>query len=107
MTAYTPSKYETQTQKIAQELIQATRNKGNIFKKLKQQMQLDDKLMDWAMANPGLRVQLFRFIDALPALQSKPEIARHFQHISLPDFAKPLLSLGRILTQKIGQAFVP
>jgi RHH-type proline utilization regulon transcriptional repressor/proline dehydrogenase/delta 1-pyrroline-5-carboxylate dehydrogenase len=90
--------YEKKTQEIAEELIIATRKKGNIFSKLKEQMQFDDKLMDWAMANPGLRVQLFRFIDALPALQSKPEIARHLQQyltteeVELPDALKSILN---------------
>ncbi|WP_218081598.1 L-glutamate gamma-semialdehyde dehydrogenase [Anthocerotibacter panamensis] len=39
----------------------------------------DDKLMDWAMADEVLRVELFRLVDCLPALKSKPEIARHMQ----------------------------
>ena len=90
--------YETKTQEIAQELIQATRQKGNIFSKLKEQMHFDDKLMAWAMANPGLRVQLFRFIDALPALQSRAEVARHLQQyltteeVELPEALKGILN---------------
>lgn len=90
--------YEAKTQSIAKELITATRQKSNIFAQLKEQMQLDDKLMGWAMSNPGLRVQLFRFIDALPALQSNSEIARHFQQymtteeVELPDALKSILN---------------
>ncbi len=97
MVVSTSSKYEAKTQAIAKELIKATRQKG-IFSQLKEQMQLDDKLMNWTMANPGLRVQLFRFIDALPALQSKPEIASHLQQyltteeVELPDALKNLLN---------------
>ena len=52
------------------------------------------------MSNPGLRVQLFRFIDCLPALQSKAEIARHLQEyltveeVELPDALKKLISFS-------------
>jgi RHH-type transcriptional regulator, proline utilization regulon repressor / proline dehydrogenase / delta 1-pyrroline-5-carboxylate dehydrogenase len=92
------SPYEITTQGIAKELILATRQKGNIFSQLKEQMQFDDKLMAWTMSNPGLRVQLFRFIDALPALRSKSEIARHLQQyltteeVELPDALKGILN---------------
>ncbi|WP_330204038.1 L-glutamate gamma-semialdehyde dehydrogenase [Cyanobacterium sp. Dongsha4] len=93
-----PSQYEEKTQAIAEELIIATRQKGNIFSRLKEQMQFDDKLMNWTMSNPGLRVQLFRFIDALPALQSKGEVMRHLQQyltaeeVELPNELKGLLN---------------
>jgi len=93
-----PSQYEEKTQAIAQELILATRQKGNIFSRLKEQMQFDDKLMNWTMSNPGLRGQLFRFIDALPALQSKGEVMRHLQQyltaeeVELPNELKGLLN---------------
>lgn len=92
--------YEDATQTIARDLIKATRQKGNIFSKLKEQVQFDDKLMGWTMSNPGLRVQLFRFIDALPALQSKSEIARHFQQyltteeVELPDALKGIVNFS-------------
>ena len=34
-------------------------------------------LMDWSMRNEALKVQLFRFVDVLPTLNSSQEIARH------------------------------
>jgi len=34
-------------------------------------------LMDWAMKDEKFKVQLFRFVDVLPALTSPSEIARH------------------------------
>jgi RHH-type proline utilization regulon transcriptional repressor/proline dehydrogenase/delta 1-pyrroline-5-carboxylate dehydrogenase len=34
-------------------------------------------LMDWAMKDPALKTDLFRLVDALPALSSNGEIARH------------------------------
>src|ERR1700756_1495112 len=35
------------------------------------------RLMDWSMRNEALKVQLFRFVDVLPALNSSHDIARH------------------------------
>ena len=63
-------------------------------------MRWDDKVLDWTMANPGLRVQMFRFIDAIPALQSKAEIANHFQQymsaeaVELPSALKGILNFS-------------
>ncbi|MEG4852722.1 L-glutamate gamma-semialdehyde dehydrogenase [Microcoleus sp. B5-D4] len=94
-----PSIYEAKTQEIAKEILKATQDKKrSFFGQLQDQMRWDDKLMDWAMASPGLRVQLFRFIDCLPALRSKPEIARHLQEyltaqeVELPEALKKLLN---------------
>lgn len=91
------SKYEEKTQQVARELIAATKEK-NIFQQWQKQLQLDEKLMAWAMANPGLRVQLFRFIDTLPALKSKGEVMRHLQQyltaeeVELPGELKAFLN---------------
>ena len=93
-------RYETQTQSIARELIASTRAKENIFSRMREQMRWDDKVLDWTMANPGLRVQMFRFIDAIPALQSKAEIANHFQQymsaeaVELPGALKNILNFS-------------
>ena len=90
--------YETKTLAIANALLMATREKKNLFAQMRDQMRWDDKIMDFAMGNPGLKVQLFRFIDALPALRSKPEIARHLQEylsaeeVELPGVLKGLLN---------------
>ncbi|MBE9046142.1 L-glutamate gamma-semialdehyde dehydrogenase [Pleurocapsales cyanobacterium LEGE 10410] len=93
-------RYESTTQSIAQELIKSTREKSNIFNRVREQMRWDDKVLDWTMANPGLRVQMFRFIDAIPALQSKAEIANHFQQymsaeeVELPNALKGILNFS-------------
>ena len=93
-------RYEAQTQSIAKELIKSTREKNNIFNRMRDQMRWDDKVLDWTMANPGLRVQMFRFIDAIPALQSKAEIANHFQQymsaeaVELPSALKGILNFS-------------
>lgn len=92
--------YEAKTQEIAEKLIENTRNKSNIFGKMRDSMRLDDKVLDWAMSNPGLRVQMFRFIDTIPALQSKTEIARHLQQymsaeeVELPGALKGILNFS-------------
>jgi len=92
--------YEAKTQDIARQLLEATREKRSFFAQMRDQMRWDDKLLAWAMSNPGLRVQLFRFIDTLPALRSKPEIARHLQEylsdesVELPDALKGMLNFA-------------
>ncbi|MEE3719787.1 L-glutamate gamma-semialdehyde dehydrogenase [Tumidithrix elongata RA019] len=75
--------YEAKTREIAQKILEAS--KGSFWTKLKDDLRLDDKLMAWAMGNEGLRVQMFRLIDCLPALRSKPETARHMQEYLASD----------------------
>jgi len=94
------SPYEPKTQEIARELISATREGRSLFAQMRDQMRWDDKLLNWTMGNPGLRVQMFRFIDCLPALRSKPEIARHLQEylgqedVELPGALKGMLNFA-------------
>ena len=91
--------YEQTTKAIAKELlshIQPPKNIVGVFS----QMRLEEKLMDWAMSNPHLRLQLFSFIDTLPALTNKAEIARHLQEylsvesVELPAALKGLLNFA-------------
>ncbi|WP_052672440.1 L-glutamate gamma-semialdehyde dehydrogenase [Aliterella atlantica] len=92
--------YEAKTQEIAKQLLAATRENRSFFASLRDQMRWDDKLLAWAMSNPGLRVQLFRFIDCLPALHSKPEVAAHLQEylgdesVELPAALKGMLNFA-------------
>ncbi len=94
------STYEAKTQEIAKQLLAATQESRSFFAALRDQMRWDDKLLAWAMSNPGLRVQLFRFIDTLPALRSKPEIAAHLQEylgdesVELPAALKAMLNFA-------------
>ncbi|MBD1925477.1 L-glutamate gamma-semialdehyde dehydrogenase [Trichocoleus sp. FACHB-90] len=94
------SSYELKTQEIAKQLLAATRENKSFFAQMRDQMRWDDKLLAWAMASPGLRVQLFRFIDTLPALRSKPEVARHLQEylgdesVELPTALKGMLNFA-------------
>lgn len=39
----------------------------------------DERLMEWIMADPAVKVQLFRFIDALPLLRTPDSITRHLR----------------------------
>ncbi|HEY9599687.1 MAG TPA: proline dehydrogenase family protein, partial [Cyanophyceae cyanobacterium] len=93
--------YEAKTQDIAKQLLEATREKRSFFAQVRDQMRWDDKLLAWAMGNPGLRVQLFRFIDTLPALRSKTEVARHMQEylgdesVELPSALKGMLNFAQ------------
>ncbi|MGB8701002.1 MAG: hypothetical protein WCD18_16440, partial [Thermosynechococcaceae cyanobacterium] len=95
-----PSVYEAQTQAIARQLLAETTEKRSLLAKVRDQLRWDDKLLNWTMENPHLRVQLFRLIDCLPALTSKAEIARHLQEylsdatVELPQALKGLLNFS-------------
>ncbi|AVH72382.1 L-glutamate gamma-semialdehyde dehydrogenase [Nostoc sp. 'Lobaria pulmonaria (5183) cyanobiont'] len=111
------STYEAKTQEIAKQLLVVTQENRSFFSSLRDQMRWDDKLLAWAMSNPGLRVQLFRFIDTLPALHSKSEIASHLQEylgdesVELPsalkgmlNFANPDSMPGQVAATTVGTA---
>ncbi len=95
------SVYESHLQAIARQLL-ADSGKGerSLFAKMKDQLKWDDKLLGWTMENPGLRVQMFRLIDCLPALSTKADIARHLQEylgdktVELPQALKSLLNFA-------------
>jgi RHH-type transcriptional regulator, proline utilization regulon repressor / proline dehydrogenase / delta 1-pyrroline-5-carboxylate dehydrogenase len=90
--------YEDKTQVIARQLLAETTEKRSLFAKMRDQLRWDDKLLNWTMDNPSLRVQLFRLIDCLPSLTAKAEIARHLQEylsdpaVELPQALKSLLN---------------
>ncbi|HEY9751754.1 MAG TPA: L-glutamate gamma-semialdehyde dehydrogenase, partial [Coleofasciculaceae cyanobacterium] len=92
--------YEERTQAIARQLLSTTRESRSFLAQMRDQMRWDDKVLGWAMSNPHLRVQLFRFIDCLPALHSKAEIARHLQEylgqadVELPTALKGMLNFA-------------
>src|SRR5690349_14613857 len=39
----------------------------------------DERLMEWTMADEAVKLQLFRFIDVLPLLNSPADITRHLR----------------------------
>jgi RHH-type transcriptional regulator, proline utilization regulon repressor / proline dehydrogenase / delta 1-pyrroline-5-carboxylate dehydrogenase len=106
----TDLRYETETQMIATELLAATRENRSFFAQMRDHLRWDDRLLAWTMENPNLRVQLFRFIDCLPALTSKSEISRHLREyladpsVELPSALKRLLGDG--LTGQVGATTV-
>jgi len=56
------------------------------------------RLMNHAMADPDLKVRLFRFVDVLPTLKTPEQVARHIREYfleegaHLPAFLKKLLA---------------
>jgi RHH-type proline utilization regulon transcriptional repressor/proline dehydrogenase/delta 1-pyrroline-5-carboxylate dehydrogenase len=54
------------------------------------------RIMEWVMKDPSFKVDLFRFVDVLPALVTKDQIAKHIQEY--------LLKKDRELPQVIGGA---
>ncbi len=56
----------------------------------------DERLMEWTMGDEALKVQLFRFIDALPTLHSAAEVNRHLKEYltEAEDQLSPLVRFG-------------
>jgi len=54
-------------------------------------------LMEWAMRDPALKTDLFRLVDALPALSSSDQIARHAREYLLTDGRELPTGLGMAL----------
>jgi RHH-type proline utilization regulon transcriptional repressor/proline dehydrogenase/delta 1-pyrroline-5-carboxylate dehydrogenase len=87
-----------------QELEQSIANEGTqIFNEIKKgQESLFDKqywlgrMMEWVMKDPGFKVDLFRFVDVLPALVSNEQVAKHIKEY--------LIQKDRELPQIVGSA---
>src|SRR5690606_3230987 len=39
----------------------------------------DDRLVDWAMADESVKVQMFRFVDVLPMLRTHAAVTQHLR----------------------------
>ena len=53
----------------------------------------DDRLMDLTLGDPQVKVQLFRFIDALPALPTAESVRRHLaEYLDEAGDARPLVA---------------
>jgi RHH-type transcriptional regulator, proline utilization regulon repressor / proline dehydrogenase / delta 1-pyrroline-5-carboxylate dehydrogenase len=96
-TVIEPFDGEERTQSIARQILGNSRSGASFLPS----MRWEDKLLSWAMSNEHLRVRLFQFIDCLPSLQSKKEIARHLQEylgeasVELPGPLKTILNFGQ------------
>jgi len=67
---------EAETQRIGRHLFQHLhRRKPSIFER----RWWDDRIMDWAMSDESVKVQMFRFVDVLPMLKTHEQITRHMQ----------------------------
>ena len=64
------------------------------------QTRWQDEMMDWAMADERLKVELFRFVDVFPTLGDGAEIARHLREY----FLQPGVDPPRALRLAIGAA---
>src|SRR5438876_7147934 len=57
----------------------------------------NEKMMGLSMRDEGVKIQLFRFVDALPALRSPSQISRHLKEYfaqvqeRLPAVARPIV----------------
>jgi len=72
------------------------------------------KMMDWSMKNEAFKVEMFRFVDVLPSLQSSDQILDHMKQyffrpgLETPAFIKTALGLAGAtgLTAKMAAASV-
>ncbi|MBI2479182.1 MAG: bifunctional proline dehydrogenase/L-glutamate gamma-semialdehyde dehydrogenase, partial [Planctomycetia bacterium] len=61
----------------------------------------DERLMEWAMRDEGLKVQLFRFVDVLPMLHTNEAVVGHLNEYlnevrtHLPTAVRTALGIGR------------
>ncbi|MFP5256914.1 MAG: proline dehydrogenase family protein, partial [Acidimicrobiia bacterium] len=60
-----------------------------------------DRMMDWAMARPAFKTQLFRFVDVFPALVGNHDIARHLEEYFDGVEVPKALDLGVDLADKV------
>lgn len=70
------SRIEERTQQIAKQIFAGIDTSGPTFFS---QKWWDDWVMDWSMANEDVKVQMFRFIDVLPMLDTPESVAEHLQ----------------------------
>src|SRR5260370_22766294 len=71
-----PAELERLTRAYGQELFARVDRRGPL---LLGPRWWDERLMDWTMDDPAVKVQLFRFIDVLPQLADPPSVARHLR----------------------------
>ena len=101
------NRVETATQRIGRELWeQLDRRKPTVFER----RWWLDHILEWAMQDESIKVQMFRFVDVLPMLKSSDSVAQHLQeyfdevrsHLPMAarmglDVAQPSSILGRAL----------
>ncbi|MEI7698878.1 MAG: L-glutamate gamma-semialdehyde dehydrogenase [Planctomycetia bacterium] len=84
---------EQRTQEIGRELLQnSVRQTPSIF----HSRWWEDRLMNWAMSDESVRIQMFRFIDVLPMLKDHNAISRHLDEYfeDVREHLPPAVRLG-------------
>jgi RHH-type proline utilization regulon transcriptional repressor/proline dehydrogenase/delta 1-pyrroline-5-carboxylate dehydrogenase len=78
---------ERRVQEIGREFLeQARRHRGSVLSA----SFWSDRLMDWAMKDRAFKVQLFRFVDAFPALRTPEQVHEHLaDYLSQPGVKLP------------------
>lgn len=85
---------EARTQAIGRELFEKIDRRGpTVFNR----QWWDDLVMDWSMADEALKVQMFRFIDVLPMLDTPDAVANHLQAYFADEQGQfpPLVRIGK------------
>ena len=91
--AVTDDQLEQRTREIGQELFQSSvRQTPSIF----HSRWWEDRLMNWAMGDESIRIQMFRFVDVLPMLKDHNAIARHLDEYfeEVREHLPPAVRLG-------------
>ncbi len=84
---------ETEVQALARRIAEAgASEKSRIFRG----SWWSEQLLEWAMAHPGFKTQLFRFVDVFPACRDDEDVMRHLEdYLGGGDTPAPLqLGLG-------------
>src|SRR5580700_9239333 len=55
------------------------------------------RMMEWVMKDPSFKVDLFRFVDVLPVLKTKDQVADHIKEYLLQDGRDIPLAMGAAL----------
>ncbi|MFQ5732961.1 MAG: L-glutamate gamma-semialdehyde dehydrogenase [Planctomycetaceae bacterium] len=89
---------EAETQEIGRSLFEHLhRRQASIFEK----RWWDDRIMNWAMSDESVKVQMFRFVDVLPMLKTHQTVTGHLQEYfedvqkHLPGAARLVLNMSR------------
>ena len=53
------------------------------------------RIMDWVMQDPCFKVDMFRFVDVLPQLETSEQVSRHVREYLLRE-GRPFFVLGRV-----------
>src|SRR4051794_7684721 len=77
-----PTNTDARVQQLGRELWQRVQGEvPGIFNKGYWQ----GRILDWAMRDPSFKVDLFRFVDVLPSLQSTDQVTRHLKEYLIKD----------------------